>query len=681
MYMFFATSDKDGEFRFRGVGPGTYSLAGTAYQLTTPDPVSVTAEITAPAQNIELKFAAALSVSGRVLDEQKQPVAGARVAVLAMSANRTFFELGDDSVVTQTDGSFVVDGLLPGTYRVRVPGYLLTKPDRELVVEKTDLKDVVLDVETLGSISGRVTRAGKPVEGASINARPTTRPSMQDMREYGSPASAASDADGRFTLRGLPASRYHVYAESKRVGAFTKGPEIDLAAREAKTGVEIEMELAGSIAGVVFDQADAPVAGVHVRFALLGGQDFGEATTGDDGAFKATALSGGGEYAFELRATSSSAIVLKPAGGKRFTPIAVKDGNTQITGVRIKIRYDRLAISGRVLTSAGAGAPDVSVTAEQTGRQGWSPAMAMTDTSGAFTLRDLPAGSYTIRAQSAFATQRANNIAAGAKGVELRLPALGTIEGTLEGFAKTPSVSTFKNDDDMDELPFMNTHKPTISGNRFTFTNLPVGEYRVFARSNDGEATAEVMLTAGAKASVKLTNNGYGSVEGRVVDDKNAPLSDARCFAGGGNTARPDANGGFRIERVPAGEQQVVCYSETAKANAHAEVTVARGTTVRVDLVAKTIRAPVRGYSGLTLEQQMSDTVVKQVDPGSPAEAAGVKIGDTLLKVDDRELDLPWDRSDALEVIETRPAGTAAKLDIERDDKQLTLSVKIAPAR
>src|SRR5690606_1469201 len=113
-------------------------------------------------------------------------------------------------------------------------------------LDTDDVLGVTVEVDALSSISGRVTRLGRPVDGARVYARPTE----QKLEGY-PPAPATSDVDGHFVLRGVPAGSYRVYAESKRVGAFTPGPAVTVRDGEDRTGVEVELNLAGSIAGSV----------------------------------------------------------------------------------------------------------------------------------------------------------------------------------------------------------------------------------------------------------------------------------------------------------------------------------------------------------------------------------------------------------------------------------------------
>jgi hypothetical protein len=360
----------------------------------------------------------------------------------------------------------------------------------------------------------------------------------------------------------------------------------------------------------------------------------------------------------------------------------VKDGNTQVTGVVIKIRYDRLTIAGRVLTSAGTGAHDVSITV-LTGQdfmeRGWAGPSATTDASGAFTIRDLPAGTYALRARAATVSKRVDGVSAGSKGVEIRLPAFGTIEGSILGFTKTPEITAYGGDD----LPYMMMSAPpraVVTGTHFVFAKLVAGSYQIVARSEDGYASAKVTVS-GTKVTVDLENKGLGTVEGRVTDESKAPIAGLECNDESFQSATTDSNGAFRLEHVAVGSQEVRCFGKAGMAEG--TVTVQMNATAHIDLVAKA-RAGfgVRGYSGLELESQLGDVVVKSVAARSPGERAGVKVGDLIKSIDGEAIDADYSGpDDILRGIETRASGATAKLTIERNDKDQAIEIKIDPPR
>jgi hypothetical protein len=511
---------------------------------------------------------------------------------------------------------------------------------------------------------------GKPVDGADVNAQ-------------GAPAFArdTSGGDGSFELSGLAPGEYEVYAQSNRVGAFTHGPKVKLAAGEHKTGVEVDLDLAGSISGVVVDQNDQPVAGAFLSFTLLKGRDVGSATTADDGSFTVGALSGGGEYAYEVRPYDRSVLVLPPAVGKRHPPIAVADGKTHVTGVRIAIKYERLAINGRVIDAAGKPVPDARINATPEDLKGWwgQPSTIMSDQTGAFAVGELPAGDYSIEARTPRGTAHAEHVAAGGS-VVLQVPAAGGIDGTLDGFADTPEVDVFSLDD-------YRHRAAAVTGTTFQLRDLPPGHYRVTARSGaDTDAIlVEVAPEAIAKAILALRPKGI--IAGRVIDAKtHAPLSDLTCYAalarredtmqpGSSQRGRTDLTGAFTIEGAPAGDNQIACWGESVSAWGNATV-IARQ-TVTVELTAQREGGGRQRNLGMELANQLSDVVVTTVTPSGPAATAGIAVGDIVVSVDGHKVGRY--EADLIQKQLEYEGSLTPTIVLERGDTEVTVTLKLAP--
>jgi serine protease Do len=64
--------------------------------------------------------------------------------------------------------------------------------------------------------------------------------------------------------------------------------------------------------------------------------------------------------------------------------------------------------------------------------------------------------------------------------------------------------------------------------------------------------------------------------------------------------------------------------------------------------------------------------VVTKVLPGSPADTAGLKIGDRILKLDGRDVDRPRDLT---RILEPLASGTKTKIQVERKTETITLSI------
>ena len=382
-----AVSQDDGRFEVDGLAPGRYGITAHADGLATPLPVDVIADIGATDETV-VEVSRTFALAGKVIERQTGTPVGGVPVELSGAAERISMR-----AFTAPDGAFVIDGLVPGDYTPWVDGHSIDEQHQTpIAVADRDVRDVAIVVERLGSISGRVVRGGKPVHGADVST---------------AGVHAKTDFDGTFTLRGLRSGEHRVYAQSDRAGAFTRGPTVILANREQRTGVELELELAASVSGVVVDQNDRPVAGAFVSFSLLRGRDNGSATTADDGTFTSRAMSGGGQYVYQVTRTGPGTTVLPPLTGKRHPPIAVADGATHVSGLRIRVRVERRTIRGRVVDGDGSPVPDVLVRAEQ---EMTLPSSTTTDEHGAFTLEDLSAGRHTVYATSARGEAHVENV-------------------------------------------------------------------------------------------------------------------------------------------------------------------------------------------------------------------------------------------------------------------------------
>jgi len=665
-------TDEDGRFAFDAVAPGRLLVSAQAEGFATQQPVDVIAELGGAPTEVTIEVVASFTIAGKVIETgTNKPVVGRNVHVMPRS---TVMELVTPQWGTsQTDGSFVVEHVVPGDYRVVLSRNEFrderkVEPTLVTVVDK-DISGIVLEAPVTGSIAGRVLYGGKGVDGASVR--------------IGS-SSTTSASDGSYIVRQVGPGTHKPYAESHLVGAFTNAPPVTIASGEDKTGVDIVLDLSASVSGVVVDQNDKPVGGVFLSFSLLRGRDFGSATTADDGSFTARSMSGGGEYAYEVKARDRSALVLPPVSGKRHPPVQVKDGQTHVTGLRIQVKYERLAISGRVLDTDGKPIVDAVVSAEPRERGWYRPPSATSDQTGAFAIRDLPAGTYTLRAATSHGEAREEDIAAGSANVKLTFLAAGGIDGTLVGFTAVPQVSAYRIGD------FSMRHRATGSTlTGFQLRNLPAGRYSVSAgvAGRSDSTTVDVMPGQIAKATLELGE--VGTVVGRIVDSKGAPVPRMRCtvalrdrdridFGGSRTESETDASGAFRVETANAGPSMVGCYGRN-NTSAWKQVEVAPNAVTNVELTVETREEKKAGHAGLELEDQLGEVLVKSVEANGPAARAGIAIGDSLETVDGYSIGR-YQSDYAMSLIES-PGGDKKTVTIvvERNGKQITVTLTLDP--
>lgn len=611
-------------------------------------------------------------MSGAVSDGH-DPVAGATVSVGSNVAH------GD--AVTQADGSFVLEEVPRGNDVLRVSGYEVREP-KSIVVDRPELSNVKVIVDVMGSISGRVTRNGKPFAGAEVGG--------------GRVESVISDDDGNYHLRGLLAGKYHLWASSKVLGAFGSPPDVTIGKGEQRTGVDIDMQYAGSISGTIVEANGNPAAGVYVRFEAQHLSDGGDDTTALDGSFRCTTLMGGDDYYPFVRPNQRSNQRFAPATGE-FPTVRVADVASQVTGVRLVIKREHLAISGTTVDGNAQPLSDVRVAAVRTDSDefaGYHPwydhPNAISGTDGSFMISDLDAGSFMLEAHSGDGSEATvSNVAAGTKNVVIKLQASGGIDGTLVGFATPPTVVTLRQQGGA----WTARDFATVDGNTFRMRGLAPGDYTVMTTGQGGDAQA-VHLQAGQIATVTLRNRGTATVKGRAYDWKSgAPVSGFTCKAGlrasGGspawdanNIAITDESGEFTIQDAPAGNIGVGCMSTTNVffSDGMAALTVAEGQTATVEIpVVERNPDQAQGNIGAHFDHAaFLTTSVALVQPRGPADRAGIRVGDIVTTVDGQSIAklTPWG---AEYLILDHPFGVSLKLGLLRSGNPVTALVIVAP--
>jgi serine protease Do len=81
-----------------------------------------------------------------------------------------------------------------------------------------------------------------------------------------------------------------------------------------------------------------------------------------------------------------------------------------------------------------------------------------------------------------------------------------------------------------------------------------------------------------------------------------------------------------------------------------------------------------QGLSGSVTRMYGSGVIVRQVEPGGPAEKAGIKSGDIITTIDGRAIK---DGDDLVNEIASRRPGSSIRLGFKRDDKQMDATVTI----
>ncbi|HUS32446.1 MAG TPA: carboxypeptidase regulatory-like domain-containing protein [Kofleriaceae bacterium] len=656
-------TDADGRFRIDGISPGHYRLGAAAEGLVSASPVDAIAATGTAPQDTIIVVSTVARVSGRVVMGDK-PVAGARVFVPKPGTIASAF--------TQDDGTFVMDRVPMGSVPIAVAPYEVKAP-KTIEVKSAKVDDITIDVSAMGSIVGKVTRHGKPVAGADVISPALRGPPVK------------SDENGDYALLGLPPGQIDFFAWDLASRSFTPNRKEKLGPGETKH-VDLELDRAGTATGVVVDDGGKPVPGVYVRMISEDGTfDQGESMTDAAGKWMCHTMAGG-DYIANVYPSPMAGQAFAPATGDRFPAIKVPaDGS--VAGVTLAIKFEQLSIKGSVTDDAGSPVADVHIEAIGRGFGGMDLPSIMSRADGTFEIKKLARGTYALHAHASDGSEAdAQNIASGSEGVAIRLIRPGAIEGTLDGFTKTPDVSMLTLTANLQ----IGTNA-IVDGNRFYARGLRPGRYAVEAKADLESAGETVEVKSGETAKVVLKNRGTGHVEGHVAEfGTKAPLSGWQCDANlsvngqMGQGPRDPTLTGFSDEKghfamtAPLGKVRVFCFSP---GGSHSVAGTDVDVTSQAPAVAQVFAVPNKfgatpGDPGFRIRPIVLPLVVNDVVPGGPAATQGLKAGDIIVTIDGATLQgvLPMGASFLLG---NHKPGTTVTIGVERGGAPLTLKITL----
>ncbi|MFT4540386.1 MAG: protocatechuate 3,4-dioxygenase beta subunit [Planctomycetota bacterium] len=216
------------------------------------------------------------TLTGRVT-EAGEPLAGASLSLLKINDERRnrrvviegmerFMAVSNDT--SSEKGLYELQNVAAGKYELKV-----RHPDRampttiEIEVEEGEHEH---DIElSANMIEGRVTRDdGQPIEGASITAIPAAEAGRARLGlgflfggNSGSSASARTDANGHYQLRGLTAGEAVVVRAQAKQHSPDTSEEVILAAGERQSGIDLVLTRSGAL--TVHVRGSRPFQGVR----------------------------------------------------------------------------------------------------------------------------------------------------------------------------------------------------------------------------------------------------------------------------------------------------------------------------------------------------------------------------------------------------------------------------------
>lgn len=577
----------EGSVRFPGVLPGSYQVQVVCEAHRSADrypPVVVTA---APLSGLIWRVHAGHHIAGMAAEQDGTPVPG--VVVLAALSGGDPRRPQGDMAQTRPDGSFLLGGLVTGSYRLSVyradrPGP--REPITVVLPPGQDVDGVRLSFERGGAADGVVIdEDGAPVVGATVVARGGVS-SFLDRN------STLSRDDGTFALEHLRPGEYRVMAwdETGPLRAPGGGDD-ELRGRRVRVeeGRRARVRLVvGRHTGKITGQVVAggqPVTDAFVaacRESDSAASDPGEARrslnedwvehpvlTDTEGRFVIGNLSPGNYALRAYRKGGGQAIAEHVAVASRVTLVIRPTG----------------ALIGTVAGPAGWVPEEFEITVEDS-REGFSRSERFWRTGGRWTMDDLPAGHFRVAASAGQGTaSREVALAEGQKrdGVALELAGRASVRGQVIALD----------------------------------TGAPLADVQVLPRGANGMAITIASSESGESKDIT------------------------------------DAQGRFEIEGAPTGRISFlaipsdVLHSEYATGVGRA--TLEPGATVELPTIriprarVKLVDRPADlGFSlrddGSGDEVAPRVAVVAAIRAGGPAAGSGLQVGDTIVSVDGHDV-------------------------------------------
>ena len=661
-------TSNDGTYTIDGLTSGDYrvqaraperGLAGQFYDNTTDWDLATSVTVTAgqTTANIDFALAAGGTISGTVYEaDGVTPVPNADVWADSYDCCG-----GGNGTRTSNDGTYTIDGLTSGDYRVQARA-----PERGLAgqfYDNTTDWDLATSVTvTAGQTTANIDfalAAGGTISGTVYEADGVTPIGDADVwAENYECCGAGNDtrisAEGTYTIDGLVSGDYRVRAQAQgHVREFYDNTtDWDLASSvsvtEGQTTANVDFALAagGSISGTVYE-ADGvtPIGDADVwaeNYECCGGGN--DTRTSADGTYTIDGLASGD---YRVRAQAQGHVresYDNTTDWDLASSVSVTEGQTT-ANIDFALAVGG-SISGTVYEADGVTPiADADVRAESYdccgGGEGTRSAV-----DGTYTIDGLTSGDYRVRAQAQGHVREfydnttdwdlASSVTVSAgqttANIDFALAEGGSISGTVyEADGVTPIADADVWAENYDCCGGGNGTRTSNDGT-YTIDGLVSGDYRVRAQAQghvrefydnttDRDLASSVSVTEGqTTANVDFALAAGGSISGTVYEaDGVTPIGDADVWAenyeccGGGNDTRTSADGTYTIDGLASGDYRVRAqaqghvrefYDNTTDWDLASSVSVTEGqTTANVDFalaVGGSISGTVYEADGVT---------------------------------------------------------------------------------
>ncbi|WP_368498761.1 cell wall-binding repeat-containing protein [Herbiconiux sp. A18JL235] len=247
------TVQAGGAFNVVGLAAGDYRVSATLPG-NGPAAVDVPGVVLGQDYDVDLELQSPGVLSGTVTSSADgEPIAGVSVS------------RADQTAQTDSDGNYVLAGAKTGAYTVYFTdnvGAYLDLTTAPVAVQTAQAVDLDVELEPAAIITGIVRdSAGAPLPGVTVTSD-----------EFGRPAQALSDFEGRYRLAGVPAGTYQLVGRPSEEPASstsveTAGPTVTVEPGQTLDGVDFALDAFSVISGTL--TRSAPVEGDLTKFSVM----------------------------------------------------------------------------------------------------------------------------------------------------------------------------------------------------------------------------------------------------------------------------------------------------------------------------------------------------------------------------------------------------------------------------
>jgi membrane-associated protease RseP (regulator of RpoE activity) len=514
-------------------------------------------------------------------------------------------------------------------------------------------------------IRGRIVDAEDSAAPGATVRLVSPRPPYSVFRE------TKADAAGRFSFANVRAGDVRVVADQDPGGVVSSA---ELHVREGQTmEITLVLSAASAVKGTVTDTDDHPVAGVVV--SVEGAPWIVRSATSDAaGAFRLAAV------------PQEAASLVAVARGYKMARVALPTRGAQ-EEIAVRVRLATAPpVDGDVKDESGNPVRARVVACE--GRPLEARVTSADD--GTFQLPPSAIGCDAVAHHDEAAPSEPMPVVEGRR-ISLRLKPGGSIEGVVtdEGGAVVTAFEV-----GIESSATSRGRGPRRGGKRsfedprgaFRMEKLPPGSY-VLTATAPGKALARsdaIEVASGvATTGVRIALSRGGVVTGRVTDDKRAPIAgvdlqfdSVSSVFDSTAAAKTDAAGFYRLEGAPSGPFTLRVAKDGFRVRLVSGLRVdARGAlTQDVTLtVADGGAGTELGGIGAILRPTREGVTFVSVNPGDPAERAGLRAGDRILRIDGEDAE-GMSLADALQRLRGQ-AGTSVGVSVLRAGETIDVMV------